>query len=313
MERVLITGSSGYFGGKLTSFLQAKPEIKKIVGLDIHPPSRAADKLIFHAHDVRQPCDAILREHDIDTVIHAAWILPPTHDKDEMEDINLNGTRQVFNAAARCGVSKLLFTSSTTAYGFHPDNEKPLTEDSPLRGNEDFTYAKCKRIVDQEVCCLAQEHPQMAVTIVRPCFVVGPGFNNPMARHLRKKVVMVPKSREALQYVHEDDLVEAMYQLLDQGKAGVFNVAGQGVISFDEMVEMLGGILLPIPFKVLWALNALAWKLRLGFLTEFPSPTLNIFRYPWVASSAKLEKELGFTFRFDTKGAFEDFARHVSA
>jgi UDP-glucose 4-epimerase len=123
---------------------------------------------------------------------------------------------------------------------------------------------------------------------------------------------MVPKPREALQFVHEDDLVEAVYQLLAKGKTGVFNISGQGIITFDEMVKMLGGTLLPLPFKLLWALNAIAWKLRLNFLTEFPSPTLNIFRYPWVASSAKLENELGFQFRFDTRSAFEHFARHMN-
>ena len=62
-----------------------------------------------------------------------------------MEDINRSGTRNILDLSARAGVKQVLYTSSTTAYGFYPDNDRPLTEESPLRGNNDFTYAKNKK------------------------------------------------------------------------------------------------------------------------------------------------------------------------
>jgi len=62
-----------------------------------------------------------------------------------MEDINVNGTKNVLITAARHGVKQIMDCPSSTAYGFHPDNPPVLTEESPLRGNEDFTYAKNKR------------------------------------------------------------------------------------------------------------------------------------------------------------------------
>jgi len=53
--------------------------------------------------------------------------------------------------------------------------------------------------------------------------------------------------------------------------------------------------------------------LRMTFMTEFPSPCLNMIRYPWIASNEKIKKELGYRFRYTTRQAFEDFARHVKA
>ncbi len=64
-----------------------------------------------------------------------------------MEDININGTKAVMDSVPKAGVGQVLYTSSTTAYGFHPDNDNTLTDVSPLRGNDDFTYSKCKRLV----------------------------------------------------------------------------------------------------------------------------------------------------------------------
>ncbi len=77
MKRVLITGSSGYFGGKLVTFLRSKPEIEVIVGTDIRPPDVQYAKLTFYERDVRQSCEDLLRKHEVDTVIHTAWIFAP--------------------------------------------------------------------------------------------------------------------------------------------------------------------------------------------------------------------------------------------
>jgi UDP-glucose 4-epimerase len=312
MKRVLITGSSGYFGGKLVGYLAAKPEIEEIVGLDLSPPAERTGNLTFYKRDVRKPSDDLMEKHGVDTVIHAAWVLPPIHNKTRMEDININGTQSVLNSVLRAGVAQLLYTSSTTAYGFHSDNDNPLTEDSPLRGNDDFTYSRCKRLVEKVVQDFARINPGITVTIVRPCFVVGPGFKNPLATHLRKKIVLLPLPRSPLQLVHEDDLVEAIYLLLAQRKAGIYNIAGDGVISFEDMARMLGNIPLSLPFKLLWVLNDIGWLLRLNLLTEFPSPAINIFRYPWIASNDKLKRETAFTYRYDSRTAFEHFARHVT-
>ncbi|MCU0844342.1 MAG: hypothetical protein MUC76_05380 [Spirochaetes bacterium] len=77
------------------------------------------------------------------------------------------------------------------------------------------------------------------------------------------------------------------------------------------MVSLLGNHLVELPVRLLYPLNAAAWSLRLSFLSEFPSQALDMVRYPWYVSSEKLRRETGFQYRYSSREAFEDFARHV--
>jgi hypothetical protein len=82
-------------------------------------------------------------------------------------------------------------------------------------------------------------------------------------------------------------------------------------MTFEEMLRILGGWPLKIPAWLLWPMNNLMWRLRMTFMTEFPNPCLNMIRYPWIASNAKIKKELDYRFSYTTTQAFEDFARHI--
>lgn len=311
MQRVLITGVSGYIGLRTAEALSRMDHVDALVGVDVQEPVRPVGKLTFCKRDVRSPIDDMIRNHSIDTVVHAAFVLPPIHNARLMDDININGTRAVLDSCVRGGVQQMLYTSSTTAYGFHADNDRPLTEESPLRGNDDVTYARAKRVIEGIFREYERLHPEIAFTILRPCFVVGPGFDNPLARYIRKKIVPVPIRTEPLQFVHEDDLVEIICRLLVKKSRGVFNVAGAGMLSIREMVSMLGNTGLPLPYRMLYPLNSVAWALRLSFMSEFPSPYLQMIRHSWVASTDRLTRELGYSFRYDTVGAFEDFVKFV--
>jgi UDP-glucose 4-epimerase len=311
MRHILITGVSGYFGQKLIAFFENKPEVERIMGIDIKPLQIVSNKLEFIRHDIRDNLDRVFKGRDIDCVIHTAYILPPIHDTALMEDINVNGTKNVLTASAAHGVKQILDCSSTTAYGFYPDNPLLLTEESPLRGNDDFTYAKNKKELEGWVKELEKAHPDICLTVVRPCFVVGPGFTNPLARHLCKKICMMPWKTAPFQFIHEDDLVEIMYLLLKQNKSGAYNLAADGTLTLEEMVHQLGGWPLKLPMWIMWPMNSLMWHLRVTFITEFPNPCLNMVRYPWIASNAKVKRELGYTFKYTTQEAFEAFVRHV--
>ena len=311
MRNILITGVSGYIGGKIAGALAEKDGIGKLIGLDVREPAFTMPALTFVRHDVRAPMAAVFSEHDVDTVIHAAYVLPPIHDKGLMEEINVGGTRNVLDACRKAGASRILYTSSTTAYGFHPDNGMPLTEESPLRGNDDFTYSKNKKEIEFIFQGFIRENPGIAVTILRPCFVVGPGFANPLATHLKKRLVLCPHPSAPMQFVHEDDLIRIMDLCLEKEITGVYNVAGEGQLPMEEMVEIMGNRYFPLPAGLMKPVTQIAWALRLHWLTEFPGPALNLMRYPWIASSDKLKRETGFQYRYDTRAAFEDFARSV--
>ncbi|MFY9399483.1 MAG: SDR family oxidoreductase [Desulfomonilia bacterium] len=311
MKTIFITGVSGYFGRKLVSTFEGRDEVERIIGVDVRPPGISSRKLEFIRCDVRGELGGILSGRGIDCAIHAAYILDPIHDIALMEDININGTKNVLNSCARAGVKHILDCSSTTAYGFHPDNPEMLTEESALRGNEDFTYAKNKREIEGFLEDFQAHNPDIRLTVIRPCFVVGPGFDNSLARHLRKRFVPIGTHTSPMQFIHEDDLAEIIWLLIEKGKEGVFNLVADGTMTFEEMIHSLGNRPVRVPNRLLSWGNALFWFLRVSWVTEFPSPCLNLMQYRWVASNDKIKRELVYTFKYTTKEAFEDFARCV--
>jgi len=172
-------------------------------------------------------------------------------------------------------------------------------------------YAKNKKEIEQIFKEFQFEHPDISITIVRPCFVVGPGFDNPLSQHLQKKLVLLPTKTRPFQFVHEDDLIHVMVQLLEKKIAGIFNVTGEGTMTFAEMIKMLGNIMIPVPWPVIYPMNNLAWFLRLFFITKFPSPAMRLMIHPWIASSKKLHEVLDYKFMYDSRSAFEEFVKSV--
>ena len=160
-----------------------------------------------------------------------------------MYDIDVNGTHNVLEAASQAGVEHVLVTSSTTAYGAFPDNPVPITEDWPVRGVAAFEYARDKTESDRLCQLWALRHPERTMTIVRPCIVFGPNVDNYLVR-IWSEAPFQPdfggNLDQLIQFVHEDDLVDAIVGLLEGGHAGAFNVTGDGLMTMRETAEMLG-------------------------------------------------------------------------
>jgi len=309
--RILITGAAGYIGGRMVESLCGKDWVEAVIGTDIKAPEKKISGCTYYQRDIRHNMDDIFEKEQIDTVVHTAYVLNPIHNKGLMEDINKGGTRNVLQMSVKHGVKQILYTSSTTAYGFYPDNDRPLTEDSPLRGNDDLTYAKNKKEIEAIFQEFIPKHPDIKVTITRPCFVVGPGFKNPMAEHFKKKFVLVPSNTLPWQFVHEDDLMNVIALLLKKRIAGTYNVTADGTMTFGEIAGILGNIRLPLPWWLIYPLNNLSWFLRLTFMTKFPSPAMRMMVNPWIASNQKLVETTGYKFRYNTLEAYKDFAKSV--
>ena len=174
--RYLITGGSGYIGGRLTDELAGREETEKIVDVDLRPPPRSWPKHEFVKADIRdrKQMRDLLERHEIDALLHFAFVLNPIRDEAKMYDIDVNGTQAVLQAASDAGVKQVIQTSSATAYGAFPDNPKPIAEDWPVRGAPDFSYAKHKADSDRIAQLWALENPDSVMTIVRPSIVFGP-------------------------------------------------------------------------------------------------------------------------------------------
>lgn len=311
-NNVFITGISGFIGQKIVERFIDRDDIGQIIGIDIVEPPCFNERIIFIKHDIRNDIVPVMSGYKIDWAIHAAFVVPVLHDKGLMEDIDVNGTRNFLIACEELEIRHIMQLSSTTAYGAHKDNPPLLTEESELRGNEDFVYGISKsRIELSMVREFLEKHPDVYFTIVRPCFVCGPHFyKNPLGRHLMKKLVLVPADAKPFQFVHEDDVADCIYFLFKNRCRGAYNLAGDGVMTFREMARMTRGIYMPLPFFVMSVVNNILWFLRLTLFTEFPSGPMSLLRYPWIADNNKIKIE-GYTFKYNTVETYKTFAEQV--
>ena len=305
--RYLVTGGSGYIGSRLVERLGARDDTDRILIADIRPPRSFRPKSEWAELDVRAAAaarDLIARERP-DVLVHLAFVLNPIKDEQRMYDIDVNGTHNVLEAASSAGVEHVLVTSSTTAYGAFPDNPVPITEDWPVRGVASFEYARDKTESDRLCQLWALRHPERTMTIVRPCIVFGPNVDNYLVRIWTDSPFQPDLGgnlEQLIQFVHEDDLVDAIVGLLEGGHAGAFNVTGDGVMTMRETAEVIGAKVRKIPLRLGRALSRATW--RLG-ASETPPGQLEFAMNPWVCSNEKLKQTLGWQPRYTSRETFE--------
>jgi UDP-glucose 4-epimerase len=305
--KYVITGGSGYIGSRLVELLSARDDTERVVIADLRPPAVPRPKAAYVEMDVRDPAmRSLLEVEEPDALVHLAFILNPIHDEGAMYDIDVNGTQNALAAATAAGTPHLLVASSTSAYGAWPDNPVPLREDDSLRGMPNYEYARDKTEIDRMCQLWAATHPDRSMTIVRPCIVFGPSVDNYIVRVWEKApfLPLVDGIDLELQYVHEDDVIDALSRLLIERKAGVFNLTSDGTLRISEAAELIGKKTRRVPLKRYRRLMGALWKLRVPF-AEAPPGQLDFFRYPWVASNEKLKAELDWQPRYTSRETFE--------
>jgi UDP-glucose 4-epimerase len=308
MPTYAITGASGYIGTRMTRhLLDADPE-NRVLGFDVRPPRVTDPRLTFHSLDVRdERLRDLLAAQPIEALLHFAFVLEPMYDEREMRDIDLNGTRNVLEGALAAKVPQLIATSSTTAYGPRRDNPVPLTEsDPPLAGPEHGVYAHDKRLMDEMLGDFARAHAGIKVCTIRPCIVLGPNVGNYIASMLLRQpfVSLFDGNDPPLQFVHEDDVIALIARCLERKADGVWNAVGTGLLKVSDLARMQGKKAIKVPY---WVARGIIWLQQRGRLLpySFKPAVLDFFRYPWVASGAKAERDLAFVPRYSSQACFE--------
>lgn len=282
---IAITGCSGYLGTRLVERLAEDDSVRTILGFDVRPPRERHPKLVFDEVDVRSAA-LEARLTGVDCLVHLAFVMEPIRDEAAMRDVNVNGSQNVFKSAGRAGVPRVVYTSSATVYGAHPDNEVPLTEDSPLRANLDFSYAAHKLEVEYVLREFRDEFSGTHVVVLRPAIVGGPHADNAWSHLLEQPLLFgVSGYSPPLQLVHEADVARALQWATSTSASGTFNLAAEGWLEADEALRLAGRRVRYLPEPLAFALAERAW--RLG-LSEIPAGYLHYAMHPWVVSTEKL-------------------------
>ena len=307
---VAVTGPTGDIGRALLRRLDADPLVGRVLGMarrEFDPSSLGLSKTEYRRGDVldRDAVEALAA--DADVLVHLAFII--VGGREETRSINLEGSRNVFEAAR--GVGRLVYTSSVAAYGFHADNPQPLTEDVQVRGTDAHYYSAQKAELEQTLR-EALEGADTEAYVFRPCIVAGGdalALVESFPALLRKAPVgpVLPDPGTPFQLVHTDDVALALAAAVrGEGTPGIYNLAGAGTISIADLAHALGWHSVPVPRAGI-ALGA-------GVVDLLPlmppqASWLNALRVPVVMDTTRARDELGWEPLHDTKAVLADTAQ----
>lgn len=310
--KVAVTGPTGAIGISAVTALERDPVVESITGMARRPFDPAQHgwvKTIYLQGDIldRDAVNALVA--DADVVIHLAFIIMGS--REESAKVNLAGTRNVFEAAVAANAatgrpSRLVYTSSVAAYGYHSDNPVPLTEEVPPRGSPEHYYSAQKAECEQALAAITGASP-LEVFILRPCIVAGPkapALANAMPwlrlpGIVRKATNAVPVLRPVvpdpgvpLQLAHHDDVAAAIALAASSpAPPGAYNIAGDGTVTVSDIARAFGGRPVRVPAGTASAASAV-----IAQLPFVPSELewLHVARTSVVMDTTKARRDLGW-------------------
>lgn len=311
--RILITGAGGYLGRQLVARLAALPPGQRpaqIVAHDLRAPDTRLDGVDYLACDIRSPDVGLaIARHRITVVVHLAAIMPSGKAQTRAfeHDVDVNGTRLLLEACLRHGVRRIIVSSSGAAYGYHFDNAPWLTEDMPVRGNEVFAYSHHKRLVEELLARYRAEHPELEQVVLRIGTILGATVHNQITDMFEKpRLLAIQGSDSPFVFIWDQDVVGIIERALADGPAGIYNVAGDGALTIDQIAQVLHKKTRRLPS---WLLRRALSILKPLGLTQYGPEQLDFLRYRPVLLNTRLKTVFGYTPTYTSAQVLELYQR----
>lgn len=283
---VLVTGGSGFLGINLIRFLhsQGVEEVRVLDIADFDYPEKSEPWLKFTKGDVRDVAAVEEVVAGCDVIVHAAAALP-LYSAEDIRSTEVDGCRNVLNAARKFGVGRMIQISSTAVYGV--PKRHPIYESDPLIGVGPYGEAK----IDAEKICQAAIDEGYCVSIIRPKSFVGPERLGVFAlfydwAYTGHGFPMIGSGNNRYQLMDVDDLDHAIWNAMTypvEKVTGPFNIGAKEFTTMKEDYQAVldyagyGKRIVGLPVKPVIAILKILEKLHLSPL------------YPWVYETASTD------------------------
>lgn len=308
MARYFVTGATGFLGGELVKQLIGRGH--QVAAL-VRSPEKAALLSILgvdlHIGDITDRDTLRAPMQGVDGVFHtAAWYEIGVRESAALADrINVQGTRNVLETAREAGVQKVVYTSTVGVFG---DTGGRLVDESYYASGPFLTeYDRSKWRAHYEVA-LPLIGQGLPLVIVMPGAIYGPGdtsgIHATLVQLLRGRLLATPRGVQFC-WGYIEDTARGLRQAMDAGRAGESYLLTGPVHTFEEAFALAARIagkrqplLHPRPIVMRAAAAAVGQLERWDIQSPVAAETLRLMAgTTWIGSSAKAEKELGFTVR----------------
>jgi len=322
MLTVAVTGPTGEIGRPFISALERVPEVERVIGMARRPFDLAGhgwEKTEYRRGDVldREAVEKLVEGADV--VVHLAFAI--VAGDSASREVNLSGSRNVFEATAAAGAKRLVYTSSVAAYGFHRGMPPLLDEDEPVRGTSRHPYSAHKAEVEAELRD-ALDGSGTDAYVFRPCIVAGPeatllldlipllALGQRIPGPLRWALGKVPELRPVLpdpgvpfQLVHHDDVASALAAaVVGHGEPGVYNLAGPGELTITDLAHGLGWHAVPAPHL---AVSATAEAVALMPFLPDEAAWIEAVRRPVLMDTTRARRKLHWMPHHDARATLQ--------
>ncbi|MFK8028696.1 MAG: NAD-dependent epimerase/dehydratase family protein [Gammaproteobacteria bacterium] len=299
---VLVTGAAGSLARQVIKGLRKK---YNIVAVDFRRQPKFDDSIPSYAGDMnKRQFEDIFRKHEIDGVIHLGRMESNETTPERRYNANVLGTQRLLNLCVDYKIQRVVVLSTFFVYGASPYNPALLNESAPLKA-----VGLTKDLVDSvELENLANvflwKHPDLNMTILRPCHIAGPKVKNSMSLLLSRPVSPVLAGfSPMMQFVHLNDMARAIELAFAKNVPGIYNIAPKEWMDYGAVLEAAGcrPFYIPsIPPAVPKLISRLMrWK-------AFPAFLIDYFKYSVVIDGSLFED----TFDYQPEYSLEDILGH---
>jgi UDP-glucose 4-epimerase len=312
---VLVTGVSRFLGGHLAARLAADPSIGRVLGVDTAPPGpdlrSRMGRVEFVRADIRNPLIAkVIARADVDTVVHAALSPDPSGTwGSATKEMSVLGTMQLLAACQKAStVRRVVLESTTAVYGASPLD--PALFDETMTPNDLPTsgYARDATEIEGYLRGFSRRRPDVSTTVLRFASLVGPRIDTVVTRYFALPVVPTVLGYDArLQLLHEEDALAVLERAVARDDLpDVVNVAADGVLLLSQAIRRAGRVPLPVPPPAVGVVGRVLAGARIA---SFSPEQLRLLDFGRVVDTTRLRTAFGFTPRWTTVQAFDDFVR----
>jgi len=301
MEKVLITGIAGGQGRLLARRLAENYEV---CGVDPAEWDGAPRGIRVHSVDLRKKkFEDVIRTELPTAIVHMGFARHFRSDAGTRHDVNVRGTKQLIDHCVNHGVQKLVVLSSSYVYGAFPENPYFMDEDQPLSGSRSYPEIRDLVEVDTLATAFLWRYPHIRTCVLRPVNILGFTVHSMIAEYLRQRTVPTVMGFDPMmQFIHEEDVSEAIALALEHGLQGVFNVVGPGEVPLHTAIRESGGRALPLPEPLMRPVFAQAF--RFGLL-PYPPGAIDYLKFPITLSGARFVEATRFRPLFGLEEIFQ--------